>query len=226
MSTIRHKHGRRALLSATGSAIVAVSTAGCFGGVADRDGSGEPSETGSLGSPADRMTVSISSDPAPEFAPQIVHVDPGATVEWLVETGRHDVTAYHEDTRSFMHQAPHRTPDGVGPWRSDVLDGPGASYERTFDVEGVYDYVDKQQVCVSHEVAGNVGRVVVGWPDPDNEPAMRPPPEELPKRVVRALKTFNDKTRPVLESGPNETVADRRNGMYRPDEHTTAERYP
>jgi plastocyanin len=216
-------YGRRAVLAAVGTT-AAVSTAGCLGSVTGGADAEEP-QTAALGDPADGTTVMIRSEPAPEFDPQIVHIDPGATVEWLVETGRHDVTAYHEDIRSFMHQPPDRTPDGVGPWRSDLLDGPGASYARTFDVEGVYDYVDKQEVCVSHEVAGNVGRVVVGWPDPDGEPAMDPPPEELPVRVVRALEMFNEKTRPVLEAdtGPEGTDAERREA-HRTGEHTTTER--
>ena len=199
------KLSRRDALAVTAGTAVAT-LAGCLGEAAD-DSRGEPPENaGELGTPAAELTVTITSEPWPEFTPQIVHVEPGATVEWLVETGRHDVTAYHEDTRSFMHQAPHRTPDGVGPWRSDVLDGPGASYERTFDVEGVYDYVDKQQVCVSHEVAGNVGRVVVGWPDPDDEPAMQPLTDEerseLPSQVKNAFEMFEEETRPVLEAGP------------------------
>jgi plastocyanin len=226
MISTRIECSRRTVLSAAGAAIGAVSVSGCLGPIADESDSDGSAQTGVLGAPADEITVTIRSDPAPEFDPQIVHVEVGAPVEWLVETGRHDVTSYHEDIRSFMHQAPHRTPDGVGAWRSDVLNGPGASYNRTFDIEGVYDYVDKQQVCVSHEVAGNVGRVVVGWPDPAEEPAMDPPPEDLPDRVVNALKLFNAETRPVLETGSNGTTKTEQRGAYRPAEHTETGRTP
>lgn len=196
---------RRRALTATASA-AAAAFAGCLGdGVVDLNGEPTPEEppedAGKLGTPAAALTVTISSTPWPEFDPQIVHVEPGATVEWLVETGRHDVTGYHED-----RHPPHRTPDGVDAWGGEYLTGPGSSYEHTFDVEGVYDYVDRQEVCVSHEVAGNVGRVVVGWPAPADEPAMQPLSEEqrkeLPTQVINAFKLFEEETRPVLEAGP------------------------
>jgi plastocyanin len=195
---------RRALAATAGAATAAL--AGCLGdGIVGGDGGATPEEppedAGELGTPAASLTVTISSTPWPEFAPQIIHVEPGATVEWVVETGRHDVTGYHED-----RHPPHRTPEGVDAWGSDYLTGPGSNYEHTFETEGVYDYVDRQEVCVSHEVAGNVGRVVVGWPDPDDEPAMEPLTDEqraeLPSQVVNAFEMFDEKTRPVLESGP------------------------
>ena len=194
------KLSRRDALAMTAGTAVAT-LAGCLGEAAD-DSRGEPPENaGELGTPAAEFTVTITSEPWPEFTPQIVHVEPGATVEWLVETGRHDVTGYHED-----NHPPHRTPDGVEAWESEYLTGPGSSYERTFDVQGVYDSVDRQQVCISHEVAGNVGRVVVGWPDPDDEPAMQPLSDEerseLPSQVKNAFEMFEEETRPVLEAGP------------------------
>ena len=112
------------------------------------------------------------------------------------------MTGYHED-----NHPPHRTPEGVDAWGSDYLTGPGSSYERTFETEGVYDYVDRQEVCVSHEVAGNVGRVIVGWPDPGGEPAMEPLSEDeaarIPRQVKNAFEVFDEETRPVLESGPS-----------------------
>ena len=192
---------------ATAAATAAAAVAGCLGIGSEEDDTEELASTeptaasGELGSPTDEITVLIRSEPWPEFDPQIIHVEPGATVEWLVETGRHDVTAYHGDTHP-----PHRTPEGVDAWGSEYLTGPGSSYERTFDVEGVSDYVDRQEVCVSHEVAGNVGRVVVGWPDPDEEPAMEPlseaEREEVPSQVENAFEHFDEETRPVLEAGP------------------------
>ncbi|EMA31178.1 halocyanin-like protein (copper-containing protein) 2 [Halobiforma lacisalsi AJ5] len=188
---------RRHVLRSSALAIAAFG--GCLETAADRfdDDEQAPEDAGELGAPAERVTVTINSQPHPEFDPQIVHVVPGGTVEWLVETGRHDVTAYHED-----EHGPHRTSDGVEAWESDRLTGVGSSYERTFDQAGVYDYVDTQQVCTSHEIAGNIGRVVVGWPDPDDEPAMADPQPELPSQAARAIELFNEETRPVLEAGP------------------------
>ncbi|APW99056.1 halocyanin [Halobiforma lacisalsi AJ5] len=190
---------RRHVLRSSALAIAAFG--GCLETAADRfdDDEQAPEDAGELGAPAERVTVTINSQPHPEFDPQIVHVVPGGTVEWLVETGRHDVTAYHEDGHG-----PHRTPNGVETWGSRRLTGVGSSYERTFDQEGVYDYVDTQQVCTSHEIAGNIGRVVVGWPDPDPdaEPAMADPQPGLPSQAARAIELFNEKTRPVLEAGP------------------------
>jgi plastocyanin len=186
-----------------GAGVAGVALAGCLDGLAgESDGTAAtetppPENAGELGTPAEQFTVKITSRPFPEFKPQVVHVAPGTTVEWLVETGRHDVTGYHRD-----EHPPHRTAGGAGPWGSDLLTGPGSTYECTFEGPGVYDYVDTQQVCVSHEIAGNVGRVVVGWPALETEPAMTAPSEELPDQVRNALTMFNEKTRPVLQSGP------------------------
>lgn len=187
---------RDALRASAGAAVLAL--AGCVGGsTSGEDDEAEPENAGELGVPASEFTVTTTSRPFPEFQPQIVHLRPGGTIEWVVETGRHDVTAYHRDGHP-----PHRSPANVGPWGSDLLTGPGSTYEHTFEQEGVYDYVDTQQVCVSHEVAGNVGRIVVGWPNPEDEPAMADPPETLPSQVRSALELFNEETRPVLEAGP------------------------
>jgi plastocyanin len=189
---------RDAIRAATGATGIAL--AGCLGGLASDDSPAEPAEpenAGELGVPASQFTVTTTSRPFPEFQPQIVHVSVGATVEWVVETGRHSVSAYHRDSHP-----PHRTAEGVTPWGSELLTGPGSTHEYTFETEGIYDYVDTQQVCVSHEVAGNVGRIVVGWPDPDEEPAMAAPQEAVPSRVANAIEMFNERTRPVLRDGP------------------------
>lgn len=184
---------RRTLLATTAAA-TATAVAGCL---SSDDGGAPPENAGEPGTPASSIEVAAISRPYPRFEPQIVHLEEGGTVEWVVEDGRHDVTAYHRD-----QHPPHRTPDGVEPWGSERMSTPGASYEHTFERSGVYDYVDTQQVCVAHEIAGNVGRVVVGWPDPATQPAMEPHDEELPSRVRNAFEMFDEKTRPVLEAGP------------------------
>jgi plastocyanin len=183
---------RRDTLRATAGA-VGVALAGCLGAAEET----EPENAGELGVPTSAAEVTVTSQPFPKFEPQVIHVGVGAPVEWVVETGRHDVAAYHRDSHP-----PHRTSAGQAPWGSDLLTGPGSTYEYTFEIEGVYDYVDTQQVCVSHEVAGNVGRVVVGWPDPADEPALADPQDELPTRVAKAIDQFNEQTRPILEAGP------------------------
>jgi plastocyanin len=186
---------RRDAIRATAGA-AGLALAGCVSGFGGESES-PPENAGEIGVPAPEFTVKTTSRPFPEFNPQVVHVEPGATVEWVVETGRHDVTGYHDDSHP-----PHRTPETASPWGSDLLTGPGSTYECTFETAGVYDYVDTQQVCVSHEVAGNVGRVVVGWPDPADEPAMAEPQSELPSQVANAIEQFNEQTRPVLDRGP------------------------
>lgn len=51
----------------------------------------------------------------------------------------------------------------------------------------------------THEAAGMVGRVVVGWPDLDDEPAMVPPSTELPEAAQSQLKSFNERTRDAIK---------------------------
>ena len=51
-----------------------------------------------------------------------------------------------------------RIPEGAAPWHSDYL-LPGERFEATLAAEGVYDYFR-----VPHELAGMVGRIVVGRP--------------------------------------------------------------
>lgn len=52
-----------------------------------------------------------------------------------------------------------RIPEGAAPWDSGFLVNPGDRFEVTFAEEGVYDYV-----CLRHEGAGMVGRLIVGRP--------------------------------------------------------------
>lgn len=182
---------RDALALLASGATATLAGCGSVLGQSGANGTGEP------GSPAEHVTVSATSHPYPEFEPQVVHVAAGGTVEWVVETGRHDVTGYHEGTHP-----PHRAPPDAEPWGSERMSVAGASFEQTFEGPGVYDYVDTQQVCVAHEVAGNVGRVIVGWPDPDGEPAIGEPDRDVPRRVRNAFEAFDEETVPVLETGP------------------------
>lgn len=87
------------------------------------------------------------------YSPIGLLVQPGETVRWLNESGVHTVTAYHPANGS----RPLRIPELAEPWDSGYLVNPGDSFERRFEVPGVYDYF-----CIPHEGAGMVGRLVVG----------------------------------------------------------------
>ncbi len=93
------------------------------------------------------------------FDPVGVHVQPGQIVRWVQAANFHSVSAYHP--ANGRHEC--RIPTDATPWDSGVLTGlpgtAGASFERTFHQEGVYDYF-----CLPHEQSGMVGRIVVGRP--------------------------------------------------------------
>jgi len=174
---------RRRFLAAAGSAVVAGSLGGCLGGSSSSD-SDLPS----------RVEVEMTSRPTPKFEPRLVHVAVGGTVVWTHRSGDHDTTAYHEET-----YGPNRIPPDAEPWASETLNNVGETYEATFDTPGVYDYVDTQAVCTAHEQIGNVGSVVVGWPEFDREqPGLRPPQEELPSIARSRLEELNEQTRALL----------------------------
>jgi len=89
------------------------------------------------------------------FDPVGLWVAPGQTVRWVLHHDVHTTTAYHptNDQHSL------RIPEGAEPWNSGFLVNPGAHFDVTLRVEGVYDYY-----CLPHEQAGMVGRIVVGRP--------------------------------------------------------------
>jgi plastocyanin len=89
------------------------------------------------------------------FDPVGLYVRPGTTVRWIVRENVHTTTAYHP--RNDHHSL--RIPESARPWDSGFLVNPGAHFDVTLDVPGVYDYY-----CAPHEMAGMVGRIVVGKP--------------------------------------------------------------
>jgi len=121
--------------------------------------------------PAIAATVEIKlvQTPAGEtyFDPAGVHIAPGDTVRWVQISGFHSITAYHPSNDN--HEL--RIPVSAKPWDSGVLlaDDPkrAAAFEHVFTVQGVYDYF-----CKPHEMAGMVGRIVVG--DPGDGPGTKP----------------------------------------------------
>ncbi len=90
------------------------------------------------------------------FAPQGLAVAPSTTLRFVNRDrgNSHTSTAYHPD----LFGRPRRIPTGATPWNSDFL-LPGESFEVTLEAPGVYDYY-----CQPHEMAGMVGRIVVGEP--------------------------------------------------------------
>lgn len=176
---------RRLLATATGAASVGL--AGCVGGLLTDDGG-----SGELGDPGHSVEVEVMTIPRPQLDPGIVHVEVGGTVEWVGRGQRNSLVSYHPDTYGER-----RIPEDDEPFKSGYLRD-GDRFERTFGVEGIHDYVDPTVFCSTHEAVGVVGRVVVGWPELEDEPAMQVDPEELPSRAATVTEQFNEQCRDVL----------------------------
>jgi plastocyanin len=98
---------------------------------------------------SDRLGAHVSFDPIG------VLIEPGQTVRWVNEANVHTSSAYHPANAGHAL----RIPEAAEPWDSGYLMEPGDSFEVTLDVPGVYDYF-----CAPHEMAGMVGRIIVGAP--------------------------------------------------------------
>lgn len=120
------------------------------------------------------------------FEPHVLRLEPGDTVRWKLESGAHTTTAYHPANGD----RPRRIPEGAEPWNSDFLTEDGATFERTFTVEGVYDYF-----CIPHEGYGMIGTLVVG--EPGAGPGLSQPSTTLPQAAQRKLRDLNE----VVRSG-------------------------
>lgn len=192
---------RRRLLAVSGGA-VASGLAGyirVLGGEDGEDDHGHDHDH-ELGHPESHVEVSMEThDDTHHFIPHVVHVEVDGTVEWVLESGTHDTVAYHPDNEEVLPSAaPRRMPEDAEPWASELLTEESETYEHTFEVEGVYDYV-----CTPHEAQGMVGRVIVGWSDHGDEPALESQPEDLPEGVREAFEEYDERTRDVLDAGPD-----------------------
>ena len=112
------------------------------------------------GRSASLVEIRMRSDARGEhvgFDPIGILIPPGQTVRWITESpgNPHTTTAYHP--RNAKHSL--RIPAKAEPWDSGFLLKEGDHFEVTLTVAGVYDYF-----CLPHEVAGMVGRIVVGRP--------------------------------------------------------------
>lgn len=90
------------------------------------------------------------------FSPMGLAIASGTTLRFVNEDpgNSHTSTAYHP----AVLNRPLRIPETAKPWDSGFL-LPGQSFALTLTKPGVYDYY-----CQPHEMAGMVGRIVVGHP--------------------------------------------------------------
>ncbi|MBV2181777.1 MAG: hypothetical protein KUL86_11170 [Castellaniella sp.] len=105
---------------------------------------------------ADEVVIEMSGTPDGArvwFRPRGLLIRPGQTVRWVNRQAgsAHTTTAYHPDNGK-----PLRIPAAATPWNSGYL-LPDQSFVTVLDVPGVYDYF-----CIPHEMAGMVGRIIVG----------------------------------------------------------------
>ena len=148
---------------------------------------------------ADTVEVKLVQTPAGHayFDPAGVHVAPGDTVRWVQISGFHSITSYHP--RNDNHEL--RIPESAEPWDSDILlaDYPkrGATFEHVSTVPGVYDYF-----CRPHEMAGMVGRIVVGEPgDGPGTKAFGYAPSEKWKPVPEAARKVFPPIAEIVQKG-------------------------
>lgn len=201
---------RRRVIKYTGAAVLGA-VAGCMGapsaentetntetesGQGGTETHGQSTDTGNnhggqFDSPTEHADVEmVTENDEHHFEPHAVWVKKGGTVKWTLASGTHSTTAYHSDNGK-----PNRVPKGTKAWDSDVLSEKGATFERTFDQEGVYDYF-----CRPHETRGMVGTVLVGNPNPENQPGLAPPQDDLPEEAQTAIKELNRKVSDALEN--------------------------
>ena len=129
-----------------------------------------------------------STDDGEHFHPHVAWVEVGGTVTFVNESGAHTATAYHPDNGKQL-----RMPEDAEPFDSGILTEAGATFEHTFEVEGVYDIY-----CAPHETLGMIGSVVVGRPDPHEQPGLAEPAAEMPERVREKLASLNEQVDTML----------------------------
>lgn len=122
------------------------------------------------------------------FHPHVAWVEVGGTVTFVNESGAHTATAYHPDNGK-----PLRMPEAAEPFDSGLLTEAGATFEHTFDVEGVYDVY-----CIPHEEVGMIGSVVVGRPDPHGQHGLAEPQSGMSETVAAKIGTLNDQVNTML----------------------------
>lgn len=141
--------------------------------------------TGPHGSGSVRM---ISTSTGEHFDPHVVWVEAGGTVTWTNESGAHSVAAYAPD-----NDKPRRIPEGAASFDSGLLTEAGAEFSVTFEEPGVYDYY-----CAPHETIGMIGSVIVGEPDPHDQPGLAEPQAGMADPVAEKLHRLNEMVNEAL----------------------------
>lgn len=153
-------------------------------------GGGESTEGGGIGEPVENAEVAMkTADGENHFEPHVVRVVPGGTVTFTLESGTHSATAYASD-----NDKPQRIPEDATAWDSGTMNEQGATFEHTFETEGVYDYY-----CSPHESLGMVGSVVVGDPSLDDQPGLAEPQDGLPDDARSKIQSLNERVTESLE---------------------------
>lgn len=118
------------------------------------------------------------------FLPRGLAVAAGTTIRWVNRDpgNSHTSTAYSPEILDRQR----RIPRDAQPWDSGFL-LPGESFETTLTVPGVYDYY-----CQPHEMAGMVGRIVVGRPGDPGWDGPIDDTEDVSPEVLTALPDVAD----------------------------------
>ncbi|WP_247728737.1 plastocyanin/azurin family copper-binding protein [Halovivax limisalsi] len=153
----------------------------------DDHGHGDGDDGHGHGGPPDEPRSSaevtmLTSDGEHHFDPHVVWVETGGTVRWHTESGSHSSTLYHPDA-----DRPRLAPEGAEAWDSGTLSTDDDPFEHTFETDGVYHYY-----CVPHEESGMIASVIVGEPDPHEQPALEEPPTEFSETVRSKLRSLNE----------------------------------
>ncbi|WP_435334612.1 plastocyanin/azurin family copper-binding protein [Haloarchaeobius sp. TZWWS8] len=160
------------------------------------DGHGHGSE---LDGPKSEATVTMkTTDSGNHFEPHVVWVEKGATVTFELESGAHSVTAYTQE-----NDKPGRIPEGAKSFDSGTLSESGATFEHTFETEGVYDYF-----CIPHHAMGMIGSVIVGEPAPDGQPGLAKPQSSLPEKAQKKITELNEKVETALSGDSSDGHSD------------------
>lgn len=170
------KYLSRRKFAATFSGAVLAGLAGCSGGNGGGNGgeatatatatdTPEPTATATetpTSTPAGEADATITVGPGGslEFDPANTAVSQGDTVEWVFDSGGHNVSG-HPDAHPDVS-----LPEGAEPFASYDISGDeinhvslseaGSTYRHTFETTGEYTYV-----CVPHASSGMVGHLTV-----------------------------------------------------------------
>lgn len=154
------------------------------------DENGHDHDEGLPDAPSHTAEVALQTEETQQhYDPHIVWIEEGGTVTWENESGQHNAVAYHPDNGD----KPLRMPEGAEPWSTELLADGGETATHTFSTEGVYDYY-----CTPHEYVGMVGTVIVGEPDPHDQPGLEDPQSSLPEGARTELAKLGEQVNEIL----------------------------